>query len=107
MKTEPLEMEILHDPSPDRYSIVDNKLIEHPKLSADSKAVAIYLFSRTKDWTIRIADVERFLNAGREKRQRIFKELIAAGYLEMKTLQNKRGHWTKAYQLHRKPKKSK
>jgi hypothetical protein len=108
MKTkQPIEAEILHDPTPERYSIIDNKLIEHPTLPYDSKAVAIYLLSRPKDWKIQRSDVERFMNSGREKRQRVFKDLVEAGYMSIINDQNKAGQWRTRYQLHRNPKKTK
>jgi hypothetical protein len=108
MKTKaPPFADVVQD-KPEPYTIVANKLIDHPDLSMAAKAVMLYLVSRPPNWNIQMADIERWGKCGEDKRQRLFKELIAAGYLEFITEHDKvTGRIRKYYQMHRNPKKVK
>jgi hypothetical protein len=64
-----------------RFTIVPNAVFEDRRLSVEAKGTLGYLLSRPHNWNIHLRHVARFLGVGRDKMQRIFKELIGAGYV--------------------------
>jgi hypothetical protein len=63
------------------FTVVPNAIFEDPRLSIEAKGVLGHLLSRPHNWTVRLAQVARTLKVGRDKMQRIFNELIDAGYV--------------------------
>jgi hypothetical protein len=63
------------------FTIVPNRVFEDDRLSVEAKGVLGYLLSRPHDWTIRLVQIGPTLKIGRDKLERIFKELIEAGYV--------------------------
>lgn len=51
------------------------------RLSIEAKGVLGFLLSRPHKWQVRLDHVGRTLRIGRKKLQRIFRELISAGYV--------------------------
>jgi hypothetical protein len=63
------------------FTIVPNEVFVDRRLSAEAKGVLGYLLSRPHNWHVRLDHVGRTLLIGRKKLQRIFRELIRAGYV--------------------------
>ena len=63
------------------FTILPNEIFFDARLSIETKGVLAYLLSRPRTWSVRQENVGRALNVGRKKLQRIFRELIGAGYL--------------------------
>ncbi len=63
------------------FTIVPNEVFVDRRLSAEAKGVLGYLLSRPHNWHVRLDHVGRTLLIGRKKLQRIFRELISAGYV--------------------------
>ncbi len=63
------------------FSALSNKIWEDKKLSVEAKGTLGYLLSRPPNWHVRLPHLGRELNVGKERLQRIFRELIAAGYV--------------------------
>ena len=63
------------------FTIVPNAVFADTRLSIEAKGVLGYLLSRPRKWRVRPEHVARTLNVGRKKLQRIFRELIGAGYV--------------------------
>lgn len=70
------------------YTKVSNKLAQDRSLSFEARGVALYLLSKPDDWEIQFEDVEKEGGIGRDKRQRIFKELEDARYFERSESRN-------------------
>ena len=51
------------------------------RLSVEAKGVLGFLLSRPHAWQVRLEHIGRTLRVGRKKLQRIFRELISAGYV--------------------------
>ena len=63
------------------FTILPNAIFLDQSLSIEAKGVLGYLLSRPNKWSVRLEQVGRTLNIGRRKLQRIFRELISAGYV--------------------------
>jgi hypothetical protein len=63
------------------FTIVPNAMFLDERLSIEAKSVLGFLLSRPHKWQVRLDHVGRTLRIGRKKLQRIFRELISAGYV--------------------------
>jgi hypothetical protein len=63
------------------FTVVPNAIFEDARLSIEAKGVLGYLLSRPHDWTIRLKNIGNTLRLGRDKTERIFKELQTTGYV--------------------------
>lgn len=64
-----------------RAQFTINAIFRDDRLSIEAKGVLGYLLSRPHNWQVRLDHVGRKLRIGRKKLQRIFRELIGAGYV--------------------------
>jgi hypothetical protein len=64
-----------------QFTIVPNAIFLDDRLSIEAKGALGYLLSRPHSWQVRLDHVGRTLRIGRKKLQRIFRELIGAGYV--------------------------
>jgi hypothetical protein len=64
------------------FTIVPNAIVEHQQLPIEAKGLLCYLISRPPKWRVRHEPLQRALHVGREKLQRLFRELARAGYAE-------------------------
>jgi site-specific DNA recombinase len=65
----------------DNFTIVPNAMFLDERLSVEAKGVLGFLLSRPHKWQVRLDHIGRTLRVGRKKLQRIFRELISAGYV--------------------------
>ena len=65
----------------DNFTIVPNAVFLDERLSVEAKGVLGFLLSRPHAWQVRLEHIGRTLRVGRKKLQRIFRELISAGYV--------------------------
>ncbi|QAU35143.1 hypothetical protein [Janthinobacterium sp. 17J80-10] len=83
-----------------RYGAVPEHLLEDPLLSLDSRAVGAWLAVKPDGWVISIAVLRRRLapngksELGKEKWQRIARELVDAGYMIRKVFNGENGQLT-------------
>lgn len=76
-----------------QFTIVPNAIFRDDRLSIEAKGVLGYLLSRPHNWQVRLDHVGRTQRVGRKKLQRIFRELIGAGYVtreQMRTTDDRR-----------------
>ncbi len=74
-------MPILKNDSRDRFTVISNSVLEDGRLSWDARGILCYLLSKPTGWQVRIAELQKAGNCGRDKIQRIMRELRAAGYV--------------------------
>jgi hypothetical protein len=74
------------------FTVVPNAVFADDRLSVEAKGVLGYLLSRPHKWRVRLEHVGRTLKVGRRKLQRIFRELIAAGYVSREHQRFAAGH---------------
>ena len=63
------------------FTVLPNAIFVDQRLSIEAKGALGYLLSRPNKWSVRLEQVGRTLKVGRRKLQRIFRELISAGYV--------------------------
>lgn len=64
-----------------RFASLPNAIWEDPRISIEAKGTLGYLLSRPHNWNVRPQQVGQVLDIGKDRLQRIFQELIAAGYV--------------------------
>jgi hypothetical protein len=64
-----------------QFTIIPNAIFRDDRLSIEAKGVLGYLLSHPHHWQVRLDHIGRTLRIGRKKLQRIFRELIGAGYV--------------------------
>jgi len=74
------------------FTIVPNAVFGDTRLSIEAKGVLGYLLSRPRKWRVRPEHVARTLNVGCKKLQRMFRELIGAGYVTREPQRFVNGH---------------
>ena len=64
-----------------RFASLPNAIWTDERLSIEAKGVLGYLLSRPHNWNVRLTQVGRVLKVGKDRMQRIFRQLISAGYV--------------------------
>jgi hypothetical protein len=75
----------------ERYTIVDNRILEDSRLSFKAKGVLCYLLSRPDNWTESDDHLATIGLEGESAIRSALKELETAGYLQRKRRQNDKG----------------
>jgi hypothetical protein len=64
-----------------RFAALPNAIWTDDRLSVEAKGVLGYLLSRPHNWNVRLPQIGRVMNVGKDRLQRIFRQLIEAGYV--------------------------
>lgn len=72
------------------FVILRNQEAQRPDLTYETLGLYTYLMSLPQDWEIRVANLQRE-GAGRDKVQRMIKELVAKGYVTLIHDRNEKG----------------
>lgn len=75
-----------------RYAVVPNDPLRSPELSWEAKGLLSNLMSHSDEWDFRFADLIRQGNCGRDKMQRMLRELEAFGHLVREVIRGDGGH---------------
>lgn len=65
-----------------RYTTVPNHVFEDLRLSMEARWLLGYLLSKPDNWTVRMGDIRKKGNCGRDKARAMVSELVDAGYME-------------------------
>lgn len=84
-------MTILRRKHTSRYAALPNAIWEDERIGIDEKGVLGYLLSRPPNWNVHLSQVARAMRVGKDRMQRIFRALIAAGYVTRETIRNANG----------------
>lgn len=87
------------------FASIPNALFEEKGLSLDTIGVLVYLLSLPKDWEVRADHIRKKFGIGKDKQQRIFKELEDAGYLVREKVRGAYGRWITGITIHQTPQK--
>jgi hypothetical protein len=74
-----------------RYATFPNAVWEDRRIGADEKGVLGYLLSRPPAWNVSLSQVGEVMKVGKDRMQRIFRSLIAAGYVTREIVRNETG----------------
>jgi len=64
------------------FTVAPNAIFNDRRLSVEAIGVLVYLLSLPNDWRVRLVHLQKKLDIGRQRLQRVMRELIAAGYVE-------------------------
>lgn len=93
-KRDTLDKTIFRIQHQENYFAVSRKTAQDSRLSFEARGVLFYLLSKCDTWELRVEDLRREGNIGRDKVYRILRELTAAGYLRRdKTKNPETGQW--------------
>ncbi len=65
-----------------QFVALANEVVRDRSIPLDAHGMLHYLLSLPDNWEIKLGQIESFWNIGRAKRQRIFQDLLKAGWLE-------------------------
>jgi hypothetical protein len=65
----------------ENFSVLPNDLMNDERLSADALGVLVYLLSKPTDWQVRVTELRRRFDIGRDKVYRILGSMEQYGYL--------------------------
>jgi hypothetical protein len=64
-----------------KFAALPNAIWTDERLSIEAKGVLGYLLSRPHNWNVRLLQIGRVLDVGKDRLQRIFRQLIEVGYV--------------------------
>ena len=86
---------ILYTPPKNDFTIIPNKILKNPNLSAYARLIAIYIISLPKNWNVNLAHIAKEVGITERSIGKYIKELILAGILEKTQLKNDDGTFSK------------
>lgn len=77
------------------FVMINKRTLTDSTLTWEARGVLAYLLSKPNDWQVRVGDLIRQGPGGRQRMQRILKELETQGYIQRCRLRNGNGtfHW--------------
>ena len=73
------------------YTVIDRRVLEDERLSWAARGILGYLLAKPDDWQLRIGDLRRRGDLGRDALYRVLKQLRAHGYVERRVVRDARG----------------
>jgi hypothetical protein len=64
------------------FTVIPNRVMDDKRLSLEAKGLQCWLLARPDDWAFKLALIGPLLGLGRDKMERLFRELIEAGYVD-------------------------
>ncbi len=77
-----------------KYAAIPNDAMRDTRLSAEARGTLALLMTYSDDWHFHRDKLMELLNVGRDKFQKIMKELADCGYVELVTMRSEKGHLT-------------
>src|SRR5687767_2628633 len=65
---------------------LDNEVVRDKRLTLDEHGMLHYLLSLPDDWEVKPRQLEKYWNIGRDKRRRIFRSLVKAGWARLERI---------------------
>ncbi len=78
----------------DSYASIPNSILRDSELPLDTIGLLAFLLSLPEDWEVRASQIQQKFGIGREKRQRMYKQLENAGHLVQRNGRGIDGRWT-------------
>lgn len=82
---------IIRAPRRHRFLVIDQRIIDDTRLSWAARGMLAYLLSRPDNWQVRVKDLQRRGNLGRDGTYKLINELRSAGYVEFQQGRDARG----------------
>ncbi len=82
---------IIRAPRRNRCLVLDQRIIDDTRLSWAARGMLAYLLSRPDNWEVRVKDLQRRGNLGRDGTYRLISDLRSTGYVEFQQARDARG----------------
>lgn len=82
---------IIRAPRRNRYLVLDQRIVDDTRLSWAARGMLAYLLSRPDNWEVRVTDVQRRGNLGRDGTYKLISDLRSTGYVEFQQARDARG----------------
>ena len=82
---------IIRAPRRNRYLVIDQRIVDDTRLSWAARGMLAYLLSRPDNWEVRVKDLQRRGNLGRDGTYKLINDLRSTGYVEFRQGRNARG----------------
>jgi hypothetical protein len=82
---------IIRAPRRNRYLVLDQRIIDDTRLSWAARGMLAYLLSRPDNWEVRVTDLQRRGNLGRDGTYKLISDLRSTGYVEFQQTRDARG----------------
>ena len=82
---------IIRAPRRNRYLVLDQRIVDDTRLSWAARGMLAYLLSRPDNWEVRVTDLQRRGNLGRDGTYRLIGDLRSTGYVEFQQARDARG----------------
>lgn len=77
----------------ERFTQIDNRMINDSNISAKAKGILLYLLSKPNDWKVYEVDITNNMKDGKDSINSGIKELITAGYIHRARAHDERGRF--------------
>lgn len=85
---------IVRSPRPEsNWTVLQNAVLRHPKLTFKARGLLAYLLSLPDNWTVSAERIAQSGPDGRDAIRTALRELETAGYLRRQRIQNRHGQW--------------
>ena len=74
----------------DPYVVIDRRPLEDERLSWAARGLLAYLLAKPDDWELRVSDLRRRGDLGRDGVHRLLKQLQTLGYIRRKQVRDER-----------------
>lgn len=82
---------IIRAPRRNRYLVLDQRIVDDTRLSWAARGMLAYLLSRPDNWEVRVKDLQRRGNLGRDGTYKLISDLRSTGYVEFQQARDARG----------------
>ena len=75
------------------FAVIPNEAMRDTRLSAEARGLLAYLMTHADEWEFRFPVVQKAMCCGKDRLQRMIRELIEIGYLERQPRRDDTGAW--------------
>ena len=75
------------------YTAIPNEVVTNTNLSIEARWLLVYLLTKPHAWVVRIENIRRVGNIGRNKAYELIKELVDAGYVQKHETRSEDGQY--------------
>lgn len=83
------------------FTMIPNSILRDSELPLDTIGLLAFLLSQPENWEVRATQIQKKFRIGREKRQRMYKQLKNAGHMVQRNGRGIDGLWTTEITVYR------
>ena len=86
-------MSIIRRKRENNYTIVPNSILEDDRMSFEARGLLTYILTRPDHWEVQTAQLQEVTGFGRDKCQRLVREILECGYGKRETKHDEKGQF--------------